>query len=116
MARSIRWGPAGAELSNETGKSLQQIIEGVEATAAKIAEIATATVQQASNAQEVSGAIQGVAEVAEQAAAGSEEMASSSEQFAAQASSLKQLVGRFRPDQHDDATDPYTESPAATSA
>ena len=53
----------------------------MEATAAKIAEIATATVQQASNAEEVSKAIQGVAQVTEQAAAGSEEMASSSEEL-----------------------------------
>jgi len=90
---------AGAELSGQTGESLKQIVEGVEATAAKIAEIAAATVQQASNAREVSAAIQGVAEVTEQSAAGSEEMASSSEELAAQAGTLKQLVARFKTDQ-----------------
>ena len=47
----------------------------------KIAEIATATVEQAANAQEVSKAIQSVAQVTEQSAAGSEEMASSSEEL-----------------------------------
>jgi methyl-accepting chemotaxis protein len=86
----------GAQLSEETGKSLKQIIEGVEATAAKIAEIATATVQQAANADEVSKAIQGVAQVTEQTAAGSEEMASSSEELGAQASALQQIVSRFK--------------------
>ncbi len=86
----------GAELSESTGESLKRIIEGVEATAAKIAEIATVTVQQASNAQEVSGAIQGVAQVTEQAAAGSEEMASSSEELGAQAAGLADVVSRFR--------------------
>ena len=86
----------GAQLSDETGKSLKQIIEGVEATAAKIAEIATATVQQAANADEVSKAIQGIAQVTEQTAAGSEEMASSSEELGAQASALQQIVSRFK--------------------
>ena len=71
----------GAQLGAETGKSLQEIIGGVEATAAKIAEIAAATVQQASNAKEVSTAIQTVAQVTERSAAGSEEMASSSEEL-----------------------------------
>jgi len=86
----------GSQLSEETGKSLKEIIEGVESTAAKIAEIAAATVQQAANAEEVSKAIQGVAHVTEQTAAGSEEMASSSEELGAQASALQQLVGRFK--------------------
>ena len=83
-------------MSEETGRSLKQIIEGVEATAAKIAEIAAATVQQAANADEVSKAIQGVAQVTEQTAAGSEEMASSSEELGAQASALQQIVSRFK--------------------
>jgi methyl-accepting chemotaxis protein len=86
----------GAQLSEDTGKSLKQIIEGVEATAAKIAEIAAATVEQAANADEVSKAIQGVAQVTEQTAAGSEEMASSSEELGAQASALQQIVSRFK--------------------
>jgi methyl-accepting chemotaxis protein len=86
----------GAQLSETTGNSLKEIVEGVEATAGKIAEIAAATVEQAANAQEVSKAIQGVAEVTEQSAAGSEEMASSSEELGAQAGALRDLVGRFK--------------------
>ena len=78
-------------------KALKKIVEGVEATAAKIGEIATATVQQAANSEEVSKAIQGIAQVTEQAAAGSEEMASSSQQLGAQAQALRDLVGQFRP-------------------
>ena len=85
----------GAKLSDQTGESLKQIIAAAESTAAKIAEIATATLQQAANAEEVSRAIQGVAQVTEQSAAGSEEMASSSQQLGAQASSLRELVGQF---------------------
>ncbi len=86
----------GVQLSDETGKSLSQIIEAVQTTAAKIAEIAEATVEQAAGAHEVSKAIQGVATVTEQSAAGSEEMASSSEELGAQAGALKDLVSRFQ--------------------
>jgi len=86
----------GAKLSQETEEALKKIVSGVEATAGKIGEIATATVQQASNSEEVSKAIQGISQVTEQAAAGSEEMASSSEQLGAQAQALRDLVGQFR--------------------
>ena len=86
----------GARLSEETGKALEQIVNGVESTAKMIGDIATATVEQASNAQEVSKAIQGIAEVTEQTAAGSEEMASSSEELGAQSSGLRDLVSRFK--------------------
>ena len=86
----------GANLSEETGVALQKIIQGVGATANKIAEIATATVEQASNASEVSSAIQNISQVTEQSAAGAEEMASSSEELGAQASGLRELVARFK--------------------
>jgi methyl-accepting chemotaxis protein len=86
----------GAQLSSETGAALAQIIEGVEATVAKISEIASATVQQAANAEEVSRAIHGVSEITDQNAAGSQEMASSSEQLGAQAVTLKEVTSRFR--------------------
>ena len=85
----------GAQLSDQTGDSLKQIITAAEATAAKIAEIAAATVQQAANAQEVAKAIQSIAQVTEQSAAGSEEMASSSEELGAQSITLRELVGAF---------------------
>jgi methyl-accepting chemotaxis protein len=86
----------GAQLSDQTGESLKQIIQAAESSAAKIAEIAEATIQQAANAAEVSKAIQGVAQVTEQTAAGSEEMASSSEELGAQAIALRELVGSFK--------------------
>lgn len=86
----------GAKLSEETGKALEKIIQGVEATTCKISEIATATVEQAQNANEVANAIQQVSQVTEHAAAASEEMASSSEELGAQAASLRDLVKHFK--------------------
>ena len=88
----------GAQLSDETGKALAEILEGVSGTATKITEIATATVEQAQNAQEVARAIQGIAQVAEANASGSEELASSSEELGAQAGSLNELVAQFQTD------------------
>ena len=85
----------GVQLSDETEKSLKEILDGVAQTVTKISEIASATVEQSTNAEEVSKSIQGIAQVTEQTAAGSEEMASSSEQLGAQASGLRELVGRF---------------------
>jgi len=85
----------GSALSDQTGMSLRQIIEAAEATARKIADIANATTQQATNAQEVARAIQTIAQVTEQSAAGSEEMASSSEELGSQAAVLRDLVSRF---------------------
>ena len=84
-----------ASLSTETGAALEKIIGGVESTAAKIAEIATATVEQSHNAQEVANAITSVADVTETNAAGSEQLASSSEELGAQSTTLREMVGRF---------------------
>ncbi|MEQ8787893.1 MAG: methyl-accepting chemotaxis protein [Pirellulaceae bacterium] len=86
----------GANLSAQTGAALEKIIQGVEATADKIGEIATATVEQAANANEVANAIQQVSHVTEQSAAASEQMASSSEELGAQATSMRELVARFK--------------------
>ena len=85
----------GAQLSQTTGESFSRIIAGVEATAVKIAEIATTTVQQGANAGEVVSAIHGISRVTEQAAAGSEEIASSSQELGAQAAGLRDLVAQF---------------------
>lgn len=86
----------GSRQSDDTRKSLQQIVEGVTLTVTKIAEITTAAVEQAAGADDVAKAIQGVAQVTEQSAAASEEMASNSQQFGAQAESLRNLVGQFK--------------------
>ncbi|QDU30569.1 Methyl-accepting chemotaxis protein I [Anatilimnocola aggregata] len=86
----------GATLSEQTGQALSKIIQGVDSTAKKINEIATATVEQAQNATEVAGAVQQISTVTEQAAASCEEMASSSEELGAQASTLRELVRKFK--------------------
>jgi len=86
----------GTRLSEETSRSLKEILSGVETSAAKISEIAAATGQQASIAAEVSTAIRSVAAVTQSTAAGAEQLASSSQQLGAQSGVLGQLVGHFQ--------------------
>lgn len=86
----------GATLSSETGRALRQIIDGVRATAEKIAAIAAATTEQATVSRDVASAIANVSQGTEQVAAGGEQMASSSEELGAQAASLRELVDRFK--------------------
>jgi len=86
----------GAELSAQTDASLWKIIEGVKGTAVKIGEIAKATMDQATTANEVSQAIQNISHVTEQSAASSEEMAAGSEELGAQAANLNTMVQRFK--------------------
>lgn len=96
IKESARRVEEGALLSDETGNSLRQIIQAAKDTAEKISSIAATTVEQATNAREVSQAVCNVSQVTEQVAAGSEEMASSSEELGAQATTLRELVDRFK--------------------
>jgi methyl-accepting chemotaxis protein len=86
----------GTQLSRETGEVFQQILQGVDATAGKIAKIAAAMQQQAKGAQDACNSLVAISQVTDQAAAGSEELASSSEELGAQASLLRDLVSGFR--------------------
>ena len=86
----------GAQLSEDVGKALQEIIEGVDGTANRIANIASVTLEQAAAAKEVSQGIESVSHVSEESAAGSEELASSSEQLGAQSIALRDLVSQFK--------------------
>jgi len=96
IAESTHRVEEGSELSNETGRSLREIIDGVNATAAKISDIAKAAVEQANNAKEISLAVGDIADVTEQSAAGSEQMAASSQELGQQAAHLQETVEKFR--------------------
>ncbi|GAB6185169.1 methyl-accepting chemotaxis protein [Thermopirellula anaerolimosa] len=96
IRESTRLVEEGAELSDGMGEALRGILQGVEETAAKIGVIAQKAADQNSAAHEVRRAIEGIALVAEQSAAGSEEMASSSQELGAQADALRQLVSGFK--------------------
>ena len=91
----------GASLTEQTGQSLIQIVNGVKTTAAQISKIADTAVEQSRNASEVSAAIQTMSQTTEQAVASCDGMASSSEQLGAQSDALLEMVSAFRTSRED---------------
>ena len=104
----------GSKVSVAVAETLQRILTGVKETSAGITEIARATVQQSSHANEVTRSIRDMAAVTEQTAAGSEEMASGSEQLSAQAATLRQSMARFQTSTkaHEPVAEPRRATPA----
>lgn len=96
IKESTRRVAEGAELSEKVGDSLRAIVQAVEQTAAGIGRIAESTETQAESAKEVQVAIRSVGKTTESNAAGAEEMAASAEELGAQASTLRDLVTRFK--------------------
>ncbi len=96
IKESTRRVAEGAELSEKVGKSLGSIVQAVEQTASGIARIADSTETQAESAKEVQLAIRSVGKTTESNAAASEEMAASAEELGAQATTLQELVARFK--------------------
>jgi len=96
IKESTRRVAEGADLSEKVGKSLGSIVQAVEQTASGIARIAESTETQADSAKEVQLAIRSVGKTTESNAAASEEMAASAEELGAQATTLQELVARFK--------------------
>ena len=96
IKESTRRVEEGAALSEKVGESLTSIVEAVEQTATGIVRIAASTETQAESAKEAQLAIRSVGTATESNAAGAEEMAASAEELGAQASTLRDLVARFK--------------------
>lgn len=96
IKESTRRVAEGAELSEKVGNSLHSIVQSVEQTAEGIARIAESTETQTESAKEVQSAIHSVGKNTESNAAGAEELAASAEELGAQASTLRDLVKRFK--------------------
>lgn len=89
----------GVGISEEAGKKLAAIVPDIQRTAQLVQEIAAASVEQNSGADQVNGAIQQLNQVTQQNAAASEEMATSSEELASQADQLLEMVSYFKLDE-----------------
>lgn len=86
----------GMQLADSTAKSLIQVVDNVNLVNSSMAEIATASENQASAVEQISVGINQIAEVIESNTATSEESAAASEELSGQANMLKELVGRFQ--------------------
>ena len=86
----------GVSVSMEAGKKLSEIVPEIERTAQLVQEIAAASIEQLSGADQVNSAIQLLNNITQQNAASSEQLATNSEELSAQAEQLKNLVSYFQ--------------------
>ena len=77
------------------GEKMEILIPEIQKTARLVQEIAAASLEQNSGADQINNAIQQLNQVTQQNAAASEEMATSSEELSSQAEQLKETVGFF---------------------
>jgi methyl-accepting chemotaxis protein len=82
--------------TEESGKLLAAIAPEIGKTAKLVQEIAAASMEQNSGADQVNNAIQQLNQVTQQNAAASEEMATSSEELASQAQQLLEMISFFK--------------------
>ncbi|MFW5777552.1 MAG: methyl-accepting chemotaxis protein [Bacteroidota bacterium] len=87
---------SGVSISEEAGRKLSAIVPEIEKTSQLIQEIAAASIEQNSGADQVNSAVQQLNNVTQQNAAASEQMASSSDELSKQADQLQQMVAFFK--------------------
>ena len=85
-------------ISEKAGEMLTRLVPDIQRTADLVQEIAAATGEQNSGAEQINKAIQQLDQVIQQNASASEEMASTSEELSSQAQQLQQTMGFFRVD------------------
>ncbi len=89
---------SSVNVTEKAGNMMQSLIPEIQKTASLVQEIAAASVEQNSGADQVNSAIQQLNQVTQQNAAASEEMATSSEELASQADQLLEIVSYFKLD------------------
>ncbi|QID18274.1 PAS domain S-box protein [Nitrogeniibacter mangrovi] len=87
---------SGSALVNKAGQTMEQVVDSVRKVTEIMAEIANASVEQASGIEQVNIAITQMDEVTQQNAALVEEAAAAAESLQDQASALAQTVAMFR--------------------
>ncbi|MDD5286480.1 MAG: methyl-accepting chemotaxis protein [Desulfuromonadaceae bacterium] len=86
----------GAELSQKSGRALEEILERINEVTMQINQIATAAEEQTATTGEVTNNIQQVTDIVQQTARGAEETSTAAAQLAGNAQELQNLVSRFR--------------------
>jgi methyl-accepting chemotaxis protein len=86
----------GVNVSAEAGSKLKAIVPEIQKTTNLVQEIAAASVEQNSGADQINSAIQQLSSITQQNASASEEMASSSEELAGLAEQLREMIAFFK--------------------
>lgn len=90
---------SSVEVAERAGSMLNQMVPDIQRTAELVQEIAAASKEQDTGADQVNKAIQQLDQVIQQNASASEEMASTSEELNAQAEQLQETIDFFRIDE-----------------
>lgn len=86
----------GVEVADKAGSKLREALAEIDKTVKMVQEIAAASSEQSTGAQQVNQAIQELNQVTQANAAASEELASSSSEVERHAGDLKEMVGSFK--------------------
>ncbi len=87
---------SGLRISEQAGEMLKKIVPEIERTATMIQEIAAASNEQSTGAEQINTALASLNQITQQNASASEELASSSEELSAQAEQLKEMTAFFK--------------------
>lgn len=94
----------GVAIVENASNKLSEIVPEIQKTVVLIQEIAAASMEQNSGADQINNAIQQLNSVTQQNAATAEEMATNSEELSAQAALLKELISFFKVNKADTVT------------
>jgi len=86
-------------IADDSGKLLQKMVPDIQKTAVLVQEIAAASLEQNSGANQVNSAIMQLNAVTQKNAAAAEEMSSSSEELSSQADQLKSIISFYKTEQ-----------------
>ena len=83
------------KVTEASGEQLLKIIPDIQKTATLVKEIAAASMEQSSGADQITKAIEQLSQVTQQNSAAAEEMSSTSEELSSQAETLKEIISFF---------------------
>ena len=86
----------GVEVSEASGKQMKAVIPEIEETALLVSEIATASIEQQSGAQQVNNAIQELNEITQQNSLSANTFTSSAQELSKLATDLKKIIDYFK--------------------
>ncbi len=92
---SIKKVESGTKIAAETAEALVKIVNGIEKAAGLVAEIATASNEQATGITQVNQGIEQVSQVVQVNSATAEESAAASEELSSQADLLREMIHKF---------------------
>ena len=86
----------GKELANKAGDSLREIIAGADEVVDMVTQVAAASEEQSSAAEQISKNIEGISNVTQESAAGVQQIARAAEDLNRLTINLQELVSRFK--------------------